>query len=426
MDLDRSIAPDVKEIGEVTPFEYITDKLNNGAPVYYLAHGESSLFKMVIRFDGGISMEEKTLQSQLAALMLLEGTTDKSSEEIAETIDFYGASINPTYERDFNSIKVRGLRKDFNELLKLVYEIVAEAAYAEKEFRLLKNKYRELHKTNVKRKAYQAQNEMKPLLFGEHHPYGHKVDDQAFDLINRDDLISFYQQYILNSRIRIFISGMNPEEASPQLNETFGKLNLPAHPEEIKAKLSSGNERRELHIYHDDALQSAIRLSWKTGNRNHSDFVDLKVLNTILGGYFGSRLMKNLREEKGLTYGVRSAIGSTQQTGIWVIATEVGAQHTQLALQEIYKEINRLKTTLVEDDELGLVKRYLPGKILRSLEKDFDRLNSFVELSDHQLPADYYQSFVNAVKIIDAERIRELANKYMMFDDICEVVIGKI
>ncbi|MGM0648758.1 MAG: M16 family metallopeptidase, partial [Bacteroidota bacterium] len=185
------------------------------------------------------------------------------------------------------------------------------------------------------------------------------------------------------------------------------------------------NKRRVLHIQHDNAVQSAIRLGLRLQNRTHPDFMELKILNTILGGYFGSRLMKNLREDKGLTYGVGSAIGSARQSGLWIIATEVGAEYTQKALSEIYKEINNLKTTLVSDQELQLIQHYLPGKILRALEKDFDKLDSFMELSDHQLPEDYYSSFLKAINNITADRIKELANQYLMFDDISEVVVGK-
>jgi predicted Zn-dependent peptidase len=423
MKLDRSIAPGIQEVREVTPFEYSTYKLKDSVPVYHTAHGESNLFKIMVRFDGGIAAEQKPLQAQMAARMMLEGTRQKSAEEIAEVIDFYGASVIPTFERDFISVKIRGLKKDFTPVVELLAELINDSVYPEKQFLQLKKRSLAHFKTSIQRKAYQAQNEMKPLIFGDNHPYGHKTDINAFEQIQLADLQDYYRENIQNGSLRIFISGIEEEIAQPLLQKHFGDMKYsPGKLEDISLR---GNERKELHLEDENAVQSAIRLSWKVGNRNHPDFIEMKILNTILGGYFGSRLMKNLREEKGLTYGVGSAIGSAQQTGLWVIATEVGAEYTQTALEEIYREINRLKTTLVGDEELNLVKNYLPGKILRSLEKDFDRLNSFVEMSDHNLPADYYARYLKKVREINAERIRELANQYMMFDDISEVVVGK-
>ncbi|MFO8053598.1 MAG: pitrilysin family protein [Bacteroidales bacterium] len=426
MELNRSIAPGVQQVREIKPLEYSAYELINGSRVYYITDGTSNLFSVVVRCYGGILASEKPLQSEIAARMLLEGTFKKKAEELFELFDYYGANFVPVAGNDFLSVKVEGLKKDFKPLMEILGELIGESVYPEKEFKLIKNRMYAQYKTNIRRKAYQAQNEMNSLLF-EDHPYGHKVDETAFEEINLEDLRSYYHAHIKERFSRIFVSGFSREEAEIILNDTLGKLPLKISGEINHSRASLfKNQRKVLHVNYDDALQSAIRLSWKAVNRNHQDFMDLKVLNTILGGYFGSRLMKNLREEKGLTYGIGSALSSNLHTGIWNLATEVSAGHTQKALEEIYKEINKLKTTLVEEDELALVKHFLAGKIIRSLEKDLDRLKVFIELSDHNLPEYYYSDFLEAIWRIDAGRIRELANQYMLFDDISEVVVGKV
>lgn len=427
MKVDRTIAPDIQLVREVRPLEYTRITLEQGSPLYLTEHGESRLFKLVIRFDGGSFTENKPLQAQLTAKMLLQGTKNKNSLEIAQILDFYGAKLIPVVERDFFSLKVQGLRKDFKPVMDLVFDLIHNSIFPEKEFEQIRKRLYAQYKTNMKKKSYVAQNEMKPLLFGTNHPYGFKIDDDAFRLIQLSDLKDYYKNTIQTGRVRFFLSGIEQKEAQRVLSSNPGRLH---YDDQNKANHNTNlaippNQRKELYVNHDEAVQSAIRLGWKIGNRNHPDFIDLKIINTILGGYFGSRLMKNLREEKGLTYGIGSAIGSTQQTGLWVIATEVGADYTQLAIEEIYKEINRLKTTSIEKEELKLIQNYLPGKILRSLEKDFDKLDSFVELSDHGLPADYYSSFLKKIREIDADRIKDLANQYLLFHDISEVIVGK-
>ncbi|MGM0612211.1 MAG: M16 family metallopeptidase [Bacteroidota bacterium] len=424
MELDRSIAPEIHQVRSVKPLVFDMFKMYRDTPVYYAEGRESNLFKLVVRINGGIAAEDKPLQAQLLAKMLLQGTRNKSSDQIAQIIDFYGASLMPVVEHDFISIKLTGLKKDFQPLVELVGEIIHNPVFPEKEFKQQVNKLRAQFKTNIQKRAYETQNEMKPLLFGENHPYGHKTDINAFHQLDLDDVRKYYQNVVPKGYMRIFVSGITRDEAQKSLGKITDSLKNEAVHHFTKAEIPE-NERKELHVHHKNAVQSAIRLGWKTGNRNHSDFIELKILNTFLGGYFGSRLMKNLREEKGFTYGIGSAIVSTQQTGMWLIATEVGSEYTRQSLDEIYKEIELLKNTAVGDQEINLIKNYLPGKIIRSLEKDFDKLDSFIELSDHGLPADYYSQFLEKIRNIDSDRIKELADKYFSLDHINEVVSGK-
>lgn len=424
MTVDRSKAPDIHTVQEIKPLVYQKLMLSREIPLFLTEHGESNLFKLVLRFDGGISEENKPLEAQFAVRMLLEGTKRKSAGEIALLLDFFSASIKTIAERDYISVEIQGLRKDFQGIMDVVMELIHDSVLPQKEFELLKNRIYNQFKTNIQRKSYQAQNEIKPLLFGEKHAYGHKLSNEVFQQITRDEVMQYYHRVIQNGHLRIFISGIENKEAETFLNSRTGNL-YPSKFKALSAPVFPDNKRQVHHLQYDDAVQSAIRLGLRLHNRTHPDFMELKILNTILGGYFGSRLMKNLREDKGLTYGVGSAIGSARQSGLWIIATEVGAEYTQKALSEIYKEINNLKTSLVSDEELQLIQHYLPGKILRALEKDFDKLDSFIELSDHQLPENYYSSFLKAINNITAERIKEIANQYLMFDDISEVVVGK-
>ncbi|MFW6019172.1 MAG: M16 family metallopeptidase [Bacteroidales bacterium] len=424
MEIDRSIAPEIHQVRRVKPLEFDMFKMYRNTPVYYNQGRESNLFKLVVRINGGIAAEDKPIQAQMAAKMLLQGTKDKSSDQIAQIIDFYGASLNPVVEHDFISIKLTGLKKDFQPLVKLVGEILHNSVFPEKEFKHQINKLRSQFKTNIQKRAYEVQNEMKPLLFGGNHPYGHKTDINVFYQLTLEDVLAYYHKVISKGYMRIFVSGIAPKEVENTLKQITDPLKGEGVHHFVQSVIPE-NQRKRLHIHHKNAVQSAVRLGWKTGNRNYPDFIELKILNTLLGGYFGSRLMKNLREEKGFTYGVGSAIVSTQQTGIWLVATEVGAEYTRQSIEEIYNEIELLKNSAVGNEELNLIRNYLPGKIIRSLEKDFDKLESFVELSDHELPADYYSLFIEKIRNIDSDRIKELATKYLLFDNICEVVSGK-
>lgn len=426
MTADRSIAPEIKRVQEVKPLEYTSYYLENHIPVYHTPQGDSELFRLVVRFDGGQAAQHRPLQAQLTMRMLEEGTSLKSATQIAEYLDFFGASLVASFEKDFSSLMLKGLKKDFKELTGLLGELIGDPVFPEKEFNLLRSRMHAQFKTNIRKKAYRAGNEMHPILFGDDHPYGHKITEEAFKQISRESLVDYYEENVKNGHARIFVLGIDEDEAQKILNENLENLHFCGERKLKIIPIQKENQRKELHLGEEKAFQSAIRLGWRVVNRQHPDYIDLKILNTILGGFFGSRLMKNLREEKGLTYGVGSAISSTLQSGIWTIATEVGAEYTQEALEEIYREINRLKTEKIHDEDLNLIKNYLPGNIVRSLAKDFDKQRAFIDLSDHELLVDYYSKYLKHINDIDADRIRELANEYLLFDKISEVVVGKI
>lgn len=425
--LQRSVGPVVHETGQIIPLEYDSFDLKNSLNVVYAPdhHRDMELFNLIIRLEGGVAVQNKPLQAQMAAGMLLEGTAEIDGKEIAEYIDFYAATITPVAEKDYITISVKGLRKDFKAIMSLVSAIIKESVYPEKKFNLLKNRMISRYRTNIRRKSWQAKKEMDTLIFPSH-PYGHKTDMQAFSNIFVQDVQEYYKDHIQKGAARVFVVGIREEVLEAVLEETLGVLSLTSQNGMARKNIDFSNQRRTRHINVDGAVQSAIRLSWKVVNKAHKDFMDLTILNTVLGGYFGSRMMKNLREEKGITYGAGSSIASTKQTGIWTMATEVDANATQLALEEIYKEINRLKTNLIREEEMNLVKNYIPGKVMRSLEKDEDKLRAVIQLSGYGFPGDYYQRYLEKIKQADAKRLRELANEYMLFDQISEVVVGKI
>ncbi|MGM0648766.1 MAG: M16 family metallopeptidase, partial [Bacteroidota bacterium] len=259
MTVDRSKAPDIHTVQEIKPLVYQKIMLSRDIPVYLTEHGESNLFKLVLRFDGGISDENKSLEAQLAARMLLEGTSRKSAEEIALLLDFFGASIKTIAERDYISVKVQGLRKDFQGIMDVVMELIHDSVLPEKEFLLLKSRIHNQFKTNIQRKSYQAQNEIKPLLFGTEHAYGHSLSEAVFNQLTLDDVKHYYKRAIQNGHLRIFISGIEAEEAETFLNNRTGNL-LASEYKALTQAVFPTNKRRVLHIQHDNAVQSAIRL----------------------------------------------------------------------------------------------------------------------------------------------------------------------
>jgi predicted Zn-dependent peptidase len=179
------------------------------------------------------------------------------------------------------------------------------------------------------------------------------------------------------------------------------------------------------HLAKADAIQTAIRIGKRLFTKTHPDYCSITVLNTLLGGYFGSRLMSNIREDKGYTYGISSGIVSMKEGGYFIISTEVGSEVCDPAIHEIYREIGKLRTELVPLEELNLVKNYMLGSFLRSIDGAFAQIERFIAVEEYGLGLDFYRQYVDTIRSIDVKRLRDLANQYLQEDSFVELTAGK-
>jgi predicted Zn-dependent peptidase len=184
-------------------------------------------------------------------------------------------------------------------------------------------------------------------------------------------------------------------------------------------------KQRTHFIEKPDAIQSAVRVGRLLFNKKDPDYFKFQVLNTVLGGYFGSRLMANIREDKGYTYGIGSGLASLVNGGYFFISTEVGVDVTNNTLSEIYKEIKLLREQPVNNEELETVRNYVLGQFLRSVDGPYSLADKFKAIWEFGLGYDYFENYFKAVKTITPKEIQELANKYLQEEDLIELVVGK-
>ena len=264
------------------------------------------------------------------------------------------------------------------------------------------------------------------LLFGKKHPYGLEVKAEDYDLVKREDIISFYKKHYHYGNCTIMAAGKLPANLKEILNAHFGrdKWGTASKIEKTHVK-AEPTTQREHYVERADAVQSAIRVGRRLFNKTHEDYFKFQVLNTILGGYFGSRLMANIREDKGYTYGIGSGLASLVHEGYFFISTEVGSDVTKNALEEIYKEIEKLQTELVSEEELETVINYILGQLLRSVEGPLALADKYRGIWEFGLGYDYYDRYFEAVKAVKPHELRDLANKYLKKADLTELVVGK-
>jgi len=413
--------PEIKKVKSIN-FPRVKQTNINSLPFYYLDGLEQPIIKIEVIYNAGESYSENPLLAILTNRMLTEGTKTYTSKEFYEKLDFIAAEINTTTFFENSSISLVCLNKYFKEAIDLLVECINYPRFDENDFKILKeNAYQrfqiELEKVNIL-----ARREFFKNLFDDH-PYGHILELQHFNNVNVKQLKDFFNRLYVESNAQVYMSGHIDDETISMIKDNF-KMN-PATPHKETIYPITSNRGKKIYINKNDAVQSAIRIGKVIIPRTHPDFIPLSITIFALGGYFGSRLMKRLREEKGYTYGIYSFVFSHKNTNVMTIFTEVNTETTYEAIKCIYEEIDKLCQEPISELELENIKSYLIGQFLRSLDGPINSIEVFKDLNQSGLDFDFYEKYLNCLLNISPETILQMSQRYFSGDYV-EVVVGKL
>lgn len=419
---DRTKAPDFKHFQEFDIKEAHTLTLNNSLVLHCINAGDQPVARLELIFDAGVWHEKQAGQAYFTGQMLKEGTTGKDSQAISLFFDQYGAFLEITPGVDQLTITVYALTKHFPVLIPFLREMVFDSVFPEKELDTLKNiKIQNIKVRNEKNNVL-ASKIFRAALFGENHPYGTYLTEELIHAAGREDLLTFHKTHVLKG-FQIILSGQVQDKEVRLIEENFGDISMvDATKNDIQHPVSS--EVKQKTVKKKDSLQSSIRLGKTLFSKNHPDYARFSVVLEILGGYFGSRLMKNIREEKGYTYGIHAAMANFIHAGYMIIGTDVKKSFTQATIEEIHKEINILQNVAVPNEELETVKNYMLGSFQASITTPFSLADKFKAIHFYGLDYQFYQNYLTSVKNIGQEDILTLAQKYLQVDSFTQVVVG--
>jgi predicted Zn-dependent peptidase len=355
--------------------------------------------------------------------MLHEGTSQHSGQEIAEIIALYGAFIETQHSLDFVNVTFYVLEKHVESLFPLIFEILTQSVFPEQELGNLKNITCQNLRVNKEKGQFLSSIEFRKALFGTQHPYGTQYWENDITQISKEEIVDFFHRYFTLSNLEVFFSGSFNEEKMKQLFEKYFQNHpLPLAPDPSNISLLS--DHSPILVERKDAMQSSIRVGRLCISRQHPDYPHFAVLNELLGGFFGSRLMKNIREDKGYTYGIHSSIQTLQNATYFVIGTDVKKENAQHTLDEVWKEMDRLKTEQVSEEELGTVKAYMLGKFMNSINTPYALMDKFKNIHFNGLEYPYFDEYLYKVQSISPSKIQQLAQVYFVKDEFCQVVVG--
>jgi len=419
--LDRSLPPPA---GEISKFEIVqarTTSLSSGVPVHVVDAGNHEILLTEFIFRSGKWYENMPGISFFTSKMLQEGSEFMSSAEIADFFESHGARVAVHSGADLVTISVYVMKKHFTKIVAVLKDLFLRPVFPDEELKIMKEIQIEQIKINDKKNNIRAGKEFRKLLFGETHPYGRSLEvPEVEKYITADNCRDYYRSVLL-SGMEIIISGKLDREIYQAL-EIFSDIPVispPATREKIK---SPGLKENRIPV--KESSQTSIRYGRKIIPKNHRDYPPLIVLNELLGGFFGSRLMKNIREEKGFTYGIHSSLVHYLHDSYWIIGTDVKKEFASDTLREIHHQFTRLKDEPVGKDELDMVRNYLMGNFLSSIETSFSLADKFKNIYFFDLGYQYYTDYMHTLRTITATSIQELANQYLTEDSFRLAMVG--
>jgi zinc protease len=425
MTINRKTAPEFRAIDNIHLLRPAHQKLGNGCNIFCFNSGDQELVRIEWIFGNQRFNTDKPLLNVAVNTMLTEGTGNLTASQIADKVDFYGAFLQVDYGYDNSQVTLYSLNKHLHLTLPVIRDIITNSVFPEKELETYTRNQQQKLQVSLQKNDFVARRVFNKALYGDN-LYGLAADADTFKTLHRSDMLAHFKQMYQPSNCTIIIAGKIKPNILDLITNTFDKdwTNSDELSDTTQPDLESSTE----HFYFTEkpeALQSAIRMGIPVINRTHRNFPALQVLNTVLGGYFGSRLMTNIREDKGYTYGIGSGMTSLKQSGSLFIATEVGADVCKAAIIEIEKELNLLKNELIPVEELSLVRNFMLGSLLGSLENVFSHADKFKNLYFAGLDYDYYDRYVEVIKTVTELQLQELANQYLSFDQFYKVIVGK-
>lgn len=424
--IDRKTPPIANAPKNVSIPQAVCHSLANGVKVYIVNKGEAEVCRIDFLFDAGVKFQTKHLVANGTLNLMPEGTKNFSASQIADHFDFHGSYINRATYNDFSRLTVYSLNRYFSETLKMVEEIIKQPNYPANEVDIWRSTGKQELSVQLGKTNTLAQRALLASLFGANHPYGNFPIPNSYNSIVSNDLKEFHASNYGSASCTIFIAGNVTDNHLSFIEKYFGATTWGTKSRGIVLPQVELNRNESIvFTQKSDAVQSSLRIGRLLFPRTHPDFPEMVVLTTLLGGYFGSRLMKNIREDKGFTYGIHASILPFTNAGVFQISTEVGAKHTKDAINEILFEIKRIQNEPVKQSELDLVKGSLMGQFLRSFNGQFSIAESLIWLLYfNNLDYNFYSRQINAIQTVSPNRLMELANKWLKVDDITISVAG--
>lgn len=422
--IDRRQAPLIQSVETLQLHQPIQHRLDNGITVYDIRLGQQEVIKLELVFEAGRWYEQEHLLARASSQLLKAGTQQRNAAQLADFFEHYGAKLD-IYD-GFNTVNIQlyCLTKHLPTLLPVLQEMVTQPLYPQHEVEQFIKRSRQNLKLQLQKNDVLAYRLFTEELFGQTHPYGYNSFAEDYSRLTREKIQAHFKRCYTAEACTIFIAGKTSPAILKLLHQHFIHLPKATTPTAPAWVLPPEIGHKKVHqVLSEESLQASIRIGRRTFTRSHADCDRFYMMNMVLGGYFGSRLMQNLRERNGFTYGIYSSIETLRHSGYWYIHTDVNKAITEQALTEIYLEIDRLQQELISKEEMEMVRNYSLGMQLTALDGVFNVASIVKSLATVGLTEQHFYAFVETIKTITPKDIQLVAQQYLQKEHLLEVIV---
>lgn len=406
----------------------VVRNLPNGIPLYNISGDNSPALRLEILFKGGYAIQDKPLQATITNRMLREGAGKMTGQEISQKLDYYGAWIETYSSQNCNHLVLYSLSKHFLSIVKLLEDIIKNPTFTEDNLELVKRNGKACFEINSQKVDIVSQRYFENALWGTEHPLAHIVETSDYDNITRDDVKSYYRKVYNSNNCVIFLSGELTNDIYEGLSNCFGLEKWGSDniidKQSVQPPTTEYGKRK---VSLPNSIQSDVKIGFMAMDASHENFHAFRFLSVLLGGYFGSRLMSNIREENGYTYHIASEVDAYGHHNAFMISSETANEYVTPCINEIYKEIKRLYTEPIPETEVEHVRNYILGEMCRECEGMTAKAEVFVNawLSGNDLSS--VNEYLKVVKSITAQELSAVAKRWFGNDrPMIEIVAGEI
>ena len=402
--------------------------LPNGLVVLHSENHSLPIVMATIMIKAGQLDEpnDKAGLSHFVAGLLTEGTKKRGSKDISEEIDFIGASLNASAGGDYVTVTLSVLKKDLDKGFELFSDILLNPSFPQEEIERKGERIRGFLKRREEEPSFLADRAFRKEAFGEH-PYGRLIEGTAETIgtIKRDDLVRFYSEYFLpNNSILSLAGDLSPDEVAGLTERYLSEWKKAGLPSRAVKRIDEQKTKKVIKI-EKELTQANILLGHLGIGRDNPDYYALSVMNYILGGGgFSSRLVQSVRDEMGLVYDVHSVFASYKEGGTFEVWLQTKNESANTAIEEIVKQVERIRKDNVSDEELSEAKSYLTGSFPRKLDTNRKIADFLASIEFYNLGLDYAAKYPDYINSVTKDDVLRVARKYLTPENYILVVVA--
>ena len=421
--MPKNQPPAIYPVQEIKLPAVDTHVLSNGLTCYHINRGTQDVIRVEFVCWGGRPFEQHPLVARATAALLKEGSKGRQGKSIAEHFDYYGAGLSVPFQMDTGNLAMFSLVRQLPQVLPVFVELLCEPLYSSTDLASYQRRKQQSLREDLGKAEVVAYRQITECFYGSDHPYGYNSSEEAFAALQTDWLKEHHQRCFHAGNAFVIISGHFDEATANYVHQELAQIpsreavatpqyNLTDHPP------------KAVRIPHPAGGQAAIRVGRRLFNRTHADAQGMYVLTQLLGGYFGSRLMENIREDKGYTYNISAAYDTLRFDGTFQIDTEVSTEYVEPTLIEIWRELKRLREEPIAKEELQMLRNYLMGSFLTMIDGPFNWAETVRTLKAENMPIEALQELVHTVQNIQPRQLQDLAQQYLQDADLWTVVVA--